>query len=263
MIALRAHGVDFTAHLLSDETEFLALALRSGERFEEVVEVLPQPLFLLVDVEFLDVENHFLLEAPLVVVYLGNGSEAIGDARTDLYKTLRLVARHLGEQVGDTGDAHAEELLELFPLHSAIGADRVERRIKRLHYGIALLAADFLHGIALHGIGETQQRGIPVVGLRQPEFGRHCLDLLLIPAQSRQIELHGSRFVGGLHMHRQFDLATLQTPGGDVAHVGLKLTIARGDADGKIHLLAVERFYFKSKLFGPVSTHGTTESGHR
>ncbi len=92
---------------------------------------------------------------------------------------------------------------------------------------------------------------------------RHGLDLLLIPAQSRQIELYGSRFVGGLHMHRQFDLATLQTPGGDIAHVGLKLTIARGDADGKIHLLAVERFYFKSKLFGPVSAHGTTESGHR
>ena len=61
MIRFRASGVDFSAHLLSNEPQFLALTLIAFECLEEVVEMIAQPYLLLGDVEFLNIENELLL----------------------------------------------------------------------------------------------------------------------------------------------------------------------------------------------------------
>ena len=54
----------------------------------EVFEVVCQSLLLLVDVEFLDVVNQFLLKTVLVVVYLRNLLETIDNLFSNLWYTI-------------------------------------------------------------------------------------------------------------------------------------------------------------------------------
>ena len=66
VVGFRSCGVDLASHFLSDETKFLARARIIVDRFQEVTAVLTKAYLFFIDVEFLDIEDHFLLEAALI-----------------------------------------------------------------------------------------------------------------------------------------------------------------------------------------------------
>ena len=98
VVALAACGVDFASHLLCYETELLALSVAFAHCLAEVGEVVGEALFLLVDVEFLDVVDEFLLESVVVILYAEALLEAVEDALAYLLGALLLIGYDAVEQ---------------------------------------------------------------------------------------------------------------------------------------------------------------------
>ena len=71
IVAFAARGVYFPAHLLSYETELLALTDFIVKRLTKIFQMVGKALLLLVYVKFLDVLDEFLLEAVLVILNVG------------------------------------------------------------------------------------------------------------------------------------------------------------------------------------------------
>ena len=69
-LAFEPTRVDLAAHLLSDEAQLAARALLGGCDLPEIVAVIGEPDLLFGDVEFLDVEDHLLLQPVAVDVDL-------------------------------------------------------------------------------------------------------------------------------------------------------------------------------------------------
>ena len=99
MIALRAERIDFTPHLLSNKSEFLALRTFGVHRIDKISQMLGQTLLLLVDVKLLDIEKQFLLQTRAVIVKSAEFGESFLTALPDLGRTLSLLERQLGIKV--------------------------------------------------------------------------------------------------------------------------------------------------------------------
>ena len=83
LVGLAAHGVDFSSYFLADKSQFLALPLAAAHGVEEIVKMVLQAQLLFGDVEFLDIENEFLLKAVLVIVNPLELGERIENAAFD------------------------------------------------------------------------------------------------------------------------------------------------------------------------------------
>lgn len=59
MIGLAAQGIDFAAHLLSNEAQLLSLSATVLQRRDKIFQVIAQALLLFVDVQLLDVIDEF------------------------------------------------------------------------------------------------------------------------------------------------------------------------------------------------------------
>ena len=80
LISFRAKGVDFAAHLLGDESEFLA-RLVIVATLVEIVAMLAQAYLFLSNIKFLEIIDQFLLKAVLVVLSRSSQlREVLGDA---------------------------------------------------------------------------------------------------------------------------------------------------------------------------------------
>ena len=94
LVRLGTERVDFATHLLADEAQLLALALAGLHGLEKIFQVVVEPVLLFVDVEFLDIENHLLLEPVFVVVEVVDFGQGVDDASLDLLDALLFVGTH-------------------------------------------------------------------------------------------------------------------------------------------------------------------------
>ena len=113
MVALASRSIDFAAHFLSDEAEFLTLAMPFTHSFSEIAEMIGKALLLLVDVEFLNIEDEFLFEAVLIVVHSKAFLQAIKDTFAYFLRTFLFVGSNAMKQGFDI----IKFLLELFLLN--------------------------------------------------------------------------------------------------------------------------------------------------
>ena len=97
---------------MCDEAQFLSYGFVLVHGGAEVFQVISQPLFLLTDVEFLDVINQFLLQTILIILNIRNLREAVNDASAYLFNTQLFVWFNLIQQVGDVVQLLGELLLQ-------------------------------------------------------------------------------------------------------------------------------------------------------
>ena len=114
LIALAAERIDLASHLLSDESELLAMATGihlAVHSLQEVVEVVGEAMLLLVDVELLDVVDHLLLQSVLVIVDR-KLLKTIKQVLTDLLSAILLVWLYACQQRADVSDLLSEYTIE-------------------------------------------------------------------------------------------------------------------------------------------------------
>ena len=170
--------------------------LHSGE---EVVKVILQADFLLGDVELLNVENHLLLKAVLVVVNALKLIERLLNASLDFRHALCLVAIDLAKKCLNIGNLIGEKRLQA---GSLLSAELNECLHCFLHSLNDCLQFRFIYvgavDVGLDCIGHSQQRCIPIHRQRNVQFLRHSLNLRLILLEKRQIKIHGTCIVDRL-----------------------------------------------------------------
>ena len=98
MVRLGAGRVDFPAHLLDNEAKLLSRIFLIVNGVDEVFAVLAEADLLLVDVELLEIIDHFLLESALVRLQ-GELLDSLADFRSDCGDSLRVEGLHLILQV--------------------------------------------------------------------------------------------------------------------------------------------------------------------
>ena len=132
---------------------------------KEVVEVILQSEFFLVDVEFLDVENHFLLKTVMVEFNRFEFGERVLDSSFYFSNAFCLVLLHLIEQLLNASNFFFEERVQTIAFLCAEFHQRSNGVGKHARYGGNLLFRCFCgERIGLYGIGQPQKRGIPIGG---------------------------------------------------------------------------------------------------
>jgi len=91
VVGLGTHGVDFASDFLGDKAELFALAFIGLHGGFEIVQVIGQTGFLLVDVEFFDVVNQLLLKPVLVVIGRAQGFQRFGDTGFQRFQSFTFV----------------------------------------------------------------------------------------------------------------------------------------------------------------------------
>ena len=87
MICLRTCRIDFTAHLLDNESEFLSRILVSIDSVHEIFAMLAEAHLLFIDIKLLEIINHLFLETALVRLELKVGNSLLkfgSDSRNTL-----------------------------------------------------------------------------------------------------------------------------------------------------------------------------------
>ena len=189
MVAFGAEGVDFASHLLGYEAEFFALSGSGGfHRFDKICKVFAEALLFLVDIEFFDVEYHFLFEAAFVVVGEVEFSEVFLDALPYLGYSLLLERLYLPEQLGEVVYARCEELFEFESFRAAMCPQGFNGICRCFFECGSLVVVGKLRCGCAYGVGETQQHGVPVGRLAYAERFGGFFDLLLVAFEGRHVQ---------------------------------------------------------------------------
>ena len=85
MVRFASGSIDFPAHFLCNEAQFLSLTVTSGHRFAEVFQMVGKSLFFFADVEFLNIVNELLFQAVFVVVNAFQFFQTLCQALADLF----------------------------------------------------------------------------------------------------------------------------------------------------------------------------------
>ena len=202
-----------------------------------------EALFLLVDVELLDVVDHLLLEAVAVHLHFGDGVEAVDDAGAYLLHAGRLKGFYLCEQGAYVGNL----LLELTLQRGALLAAEVHEGFDGAvchagGYGPLLIGE--LHSLAARQhVGQAQKRGYPApLGLVEVVVADDAADLVDIGFQDGAVDGCGGIVVVALDVKAEVHLAALQLRTDECAQLHLLLAVDGGDARLQVEGLAVDGF---------------------
>ena len=149
-----------------------------------------QALFLLTDIEFLDVVDQLLLQTVLIVVHSRNLLQTLHDALFDFLHATLLVGLDLSQQHGDIVDLLRELLLK----GCSLLCTEVHEVLQSLTDGtfncLPLFVVQLLCIRLCQYVGHTEQGVEPVLGHRDACLLRDALDLLVVV-------LHESGIDGG------------------------------------------------------------------
>ncbi len=100
--------------------------------------MLCQPLFLLINIELLYIEEHLLLQTRPVIINPAQLGQTLFHTCPHTSGTLTLILRYLAKKLRDTVDPHSEESLKLLTLDPTVRTQCLNSLLKSFHSGIHL-----------------------------------------------------------------------------------------------------------------------------
>ena len=147
-----------------------------------------EALLFLVDIEFLDVVYHLLLEAVVAIVDF-QAVEPVDNLLAYLVGALRLILFNLFEQGGDVMDFLFKLLLHGLALLTAESGEAMEGIANSLAHGLPLLIGGLgLCGLGLHHSRHAAQHAPPVLRLADTQFLARTLYLAHVGREGGRIE---------------------------------------------------------------------------
>ena len=155
VVRLGAGRVDFPAHLLDNEAKLLSRIFLIVNGVDEVFAVLAEADLLLVDVELLEIIDHFLLEAALVRLQ-GEFLDGLAYFRPDCGDSLRVEGLHLILQVENVLDTARDIPVEGNPLVSPVFVDLCNGLVNGRLDVIPVIFRDDVLTSGVHNVREPQ-----------------------------------------------------------------------------------------------------------
>ena len=222
-----------------------------------------QALLLLVDVQFLYVENHLLLQAAPVVLHLGDGRKGVCQPLADLLGTCLLVRFDTLHQGLYVVRFLAELLLQGLAL---LGAE-IHQLVHCLPgHGaghVPFLFGQFLHGFLLaDGIRHLQDYLREIFGHGYAVLRVRLVELLDVFLHQRNVQFCCLLHFVALYPQGELHLAAQKGVADDGTQFHFLLAIARGHAYGQVQSLAVQGFYLGGNLLVVVGGRSLTVAGH-
>ncbi len=225
-----------------------------------------QTLLLLVYIEFLDIENQFLLQATFVEIEHGNPGYILLEPCSYARNTLGFKWFYFSEQCRNSLDTLSKERLKRDAFLTAVFHHGIDSglRCNGKSGGIAIVD----NGIAVdnHCVRKAEQQFEHIVWPCYAQLFAAVVDLVEIPAHHRAVEM-GSGFTFGaleaVDAYRKVDFAPFGFPRHHCAKPYLMLPQRVRHSHIQIQLLGIERFHFYLYYIGCGSRGGFAESGHR
>ena len=181
VIAFRACGVYLPSHFLCYESEFLAYSvLVFVHCLAEVVQVVCQSLFLLADVQLLDVVYQFLFKSVLVIFHLGYACQSVDDALAYLFHSRLLVWFDFSQQFFDIVNLLLELPLQGGTFLSAECQELFQCVVYALSYPGPFLVGQFLYLRPCHHVRHAQNGGEDVLWLWNAGGGYNVAYLFIV-----------------------------------------------------------------------------------
>ena len=158
MVGLRTGSVDLTAHFLDDEAELAARERLGIDRVQKVPAVLAETDLLLIDVQFLEIEDKFLLEAGRVDL-LPQLAEILHQLLPDGIDPLLLKGLDLVFKLHNRSNPGGHIPVEGLSFLRAVVVDSIEGFLDGLGHQRPVLFSD---DVGLPGVDD----------IRKPEHGR-------------------------------------------------------------------------------------------
>src|SRR3546814_12920615 len=99
MIGLRAQRIDFAAHFLRDEAQFLSVRIGIFERLEKIAAVASEAHLLFGDVQLIDIEDELLFEAVHIYLLFAQASSRYWPMRSRMRGDRKSVVKGKGGSV--------------------------------------------------------------------------------------------------------------------------------------------------------------------
>ena len=221
-------------------------------------------LLLLADVELLDVVDHLLLQAVLVVLHVGDGGQPFHDALAYLLHALFLVGFDAGQQSGDVVQLLLDLLLQSLALLPAECHELVDGRLHDAASHLPLFFRKFLLCLsAQEDVRHADERVPVVVRLGDVILRRDVLHLAVVGGHKLGIDGTGRCLVLLFRPEIELHLAALQGLRYHGPHLHFLLAIGGRHTCRKVESLTVERLHLCYNLFSLVFGRGFAVTGHR
>ena len=122
----------------------------------EIFQVVGQTLFLFVDIQFLDIINHFLLQAVLVVFHIGNRFQGFHQTLADAFGAALLVWFDAFQQIAYVLYFLGEFLLQCGTFLFAEVHELADGFLDGSPYGCPFLLVQFFHFRTGHDVRQAQ-----------------------------------------------------------------------------------------------------------
>ena len=179
-------------------------------RLAEILQVVGQTLFLLTDIQFLDIVNQFLLQTVLVIIHTRNLLQSVNDTLANLLYTTLLERFDFCQQTFDIINLLSKLLLERSTLLLTEIHQGSNGTLNSLAGSIPLFVGElFLFCLRQH-IRHACQGVHPVLGLRDTHLRSYVLQLMVVVLHESGIHrrcIHSGLF---LNPEREVHLTTLQ-----------------------------------------------------
>ncbi len=262
VVRLGTDRVDLPTDLLTDEAQLLARGLFAFQHLDKIVEVGAEADFLLGDVELLDVEDEFLLEAVAVeVVLLDELVERALQPFAHLFDAACFVRLQGRQSFSDTGDAFTQVLAQSLPFVLPEFVETMHRFLQTTQERVPFFFRQTVSFIHQH-LGQAEQDLEIIIRLLQAEGLLGRLQLRVIRLEQRQV--HGSTLTRFLRLDpdRAFHLAAFDKTVQLGAQLEFLFPVLRGQAEGQVEELAVHRLDLHRDGLGGQVDRGGAEAGH-
>ena len=243
LIGLGTRGIDLATHLLSDETQFLALTRLVGHGLAEILQMIGQALLLLADVQLLNIIYQFLLQAVLVVFCPGNLLQAVDDALANLLYPTLLVWFYRQHQPFNIVSLLGKLLLQ--------GRTLLGTEIHQMLYSLAdtlsrhgpFLITENLNLCLRQHVRHAHQRRHPVRTRQLMVVGK-AAQLLVVAVHQRRIHRHSICRSILFHPEAELHFSAYDPLGNQLTDFHFFLAIDWSNTCGQVKLLGVERLDF-------------------
>ena len=152
MVGLTTQRINLTSHFLCDEPQLLTLPVTTFQSTDEILQMIGKALLLLIDIQFLNVINKFLLQAVLIIIHTQGLFQGIGDTFFDFNNTFFLVRRYRFEQMSYIGYFLTEFLFQSSPFLFAEVHQMVDSFTDGSMYNRPLFVTQLLRFVLRHHI---------------------------------------------------------------------------------------------------------------
>ena len=263
LVAFTAGRVDFAAHFLCDEAQFLAHAAAVFVHcFAEIAEVIGQPLFLFADVQLLNIIDQLLLQTVFVVVDTGDLLQSLDDILAYFLRASLFIRLDAGKKTLDIVNLFVEFQLQGRAFLLAKSHQSGNRFIDGLQGKGPLLVGELLHIGLRSDIGQVQQRVEPIGWFGDTGLRSNGFELPVVVFYEGSID--GCRIDDGLFLdpNRKVHLAPLKAFGNQLAYFHLLFPVEWRNTGSEIQGLTVERFDLNINLLLFKDDHGFAVTCH-